>query len=256
MRAIPLVPVAASSRSITSLGPPPAEATSDQPLSNCASVALGLVAERSRSPCHASTAGPYSSRSTNGGRRDWEAGVIGSIARVRVSPRARARARALTTALALLGLLVVDVSPAAAADTITPVVSVGSSTVLAAQGNPIAVTASATDAASKVISADYSIDGGPWLSMSPGPGRGIAPTRPSRALLNAAVATVGAGSAASCALLAEASVWCWGSGHHGALGTGSEASSSAPVRVTGLTAVAKLSVGGDHTCVVQVDGGV
>ncbi len=53
------------------------------------------------------------------------------------------------------------------------------------------------------------------------------------------------GGAHTCAMLVDASLWCWGSNAAGQLGTG--AASSVPVKVT-LAAVTAVSAGTSHTC--------
>ncbi|HEY2887906.1 MAG TPA: hypothetical protein VGJ17_04775 [Candidatus Limnocylindrales bacterium] len=151
---------------------------------------------------------------------------------------------------AAFGLLAVDVVPASAADLTAPAVTISASATTANQGVPVRISANATDAGSKVVSAEFRVDGGPWTSMSPAANRAIATTRQSGVLLNASAVDVGAGYIASCALMADRTVWCWGSGQHGALGNGSETSSSGPVRVGGIGAVSKLSTAGNHSCAI------
>jgi alpha-tubulin suppressor-like RCC1 family protein len=59
----------------------------------------------------------------------------------------------------------------------------------------------------------------------------------------------------TCALLADATLRCWGLNGQGQLGDGTVTSSSTPVTV-GLTGVAGVSGGGHHTCAVLADGTV
>ena len=63
-----------------------------------------------------------------------------------------------------------------------------------------------------------------------------------------------AGHYHTCALRNNYSVSCWGLNDVGELGNGSTVNSSAPVP-TGLSGVASLSAGADHTCAVMQNGG-
>lgn len=58
----------------------------------------------------------------------------------------------------------------------------------------------------------------------------------------------------TCALLADATVRCWGSGARGTLGNGSSVSSLAPVAVTALSGVTALSVADEHACALLQNG--
>src|SRR5690554_560603 len=61
------------------------------------------------------------------------------------------------------------------------------------------------------------------------------------------------GSAHSCGILADGSLWCWGSNNDGQLGYGgSETSSAEPQRVHGEWQT--VSAGAEHSCGIQVDG--
>lgn len=104
-----------------------------------------------------------------------------------------------------------------------------------------------------------------WGSDSDGQLGNGAPTEsvPSRSRVNLpagrrAVA-VAAGGSHTCALLDDASVWCWGNGYFGQRGDGTtETVAPDPVRVT-LPAAARvrsISAGGSHTCAVLADGTV
>jgi alpha-tubulin suppressor-like RCC1 family protein len=72
------------------------------------------------------------------------------------------------------------------------------------------------------------------------------------------VVAVSANGTVTCALLTDTTVACWGSNGSGELGIGSTtpASSSAPVRVSGLSNVTAISVGGDHVCALLSGGSV
>jgi alpha-tubulin suppressor-like RCC1 family protein len=75
--------------------------------------------------------------------------------------------------------------------------------------------------------------------------------------LTSGVTAVSAGIDSACALTGGGDVLCWGYNGLGSLGNGSEASSFAPVQVTGLTSgVTGVSVGGTFACAVTTDGGV
>ncbi|HEY8086618.1 MAG TPA: hypothetical protein VIF09_02195 [Polyangiaceae bacterium] len=67
---------------------------------------------------------------------------------------------------------------------------------------------------------------------------------------------VGVGLDHACALVADKTVWCWGSGARGAVGDGTTADHPAPVRVSGLKDVAQLAVGHSHACALAGNGTV
>lgn len=56
--------------------------------------------------------------------------------------------------------------------------------------------------------------------------------------------------AVSCAVLADKTARCWGSGTAGSLGNGLFADSSAPVEVLGVTNIVQLTLGGGQACAV------
>lgn len=67
---------------------------------------------------------------------------------------------------------------------------------------------------------------------------------------------VTAGNLHSCAILDTGQVRCWGGNGNGQLGNGTTTASTAPVLVSGLSAVVQLSAGGFHTCALLHGGGV
>ena len=75
--------------------------------------------------------------------------------------------------------------------------------------------------------------------------------------LSSRPASIFAGFAHMCALLADGSVSCWGDNTFGQLGDGSSTGRSTPVAVSGLAGrVATVAPGRDHTCALGTDGGV
>jgi hypothetical protein len=69
--------------------------------------------------------------------------------------------------------------------------------------------------------------------------------------LSSDVRSVSGSRARGCAVTAADELWCWG---EGILGDGSATGSSVPVQVTGIPAVAEVSVGRSHTCARAVAG--
>jgi alpha-tubulin suppressor-like RCC1 family protein len=89
------------------------------------------------------------------------------------------------------------------------------------------------------------------LSLTPKPVSGITSANPARA--------IAAGDSSTCALLADATVKCWGSNAFGQLGDGTTTSRATPVTVAGLPspsdhAALALTVGYGHACVLLDDG--
>lgn len=74
------------------------------------------------------------------------------------------------------------------------------------------------------------------------------------------ISEISAGSLHACALATEGTVYCWGFNNSGQLGDNTTTSTRTPVQVKGvggsgyLTSVAKISVGGSHSCAVKTDG--
>lgn len=67
-------------------------------------------------------------------------------------------------------------------------------------------------------------------------------------------ARVVAGSAHTCALGRDGSVWCWGRNSNGQVGDGTGDDRLRPVPVRGLSQVLSLDAGAGHTCAMQVGG--
>jgi len=71
-----------------------------------------------------------------------------------------------------------------------------------------------------------------------------------------AIASLSAGIEYTCALLADASVRCWGANHVGQFGDGTTTSTTEAVPVPGLSGVTLVDAGGGHTCYLLSDGAV
>jgi alpha-tubulin suppressor-like RCC1 family protein len=69
-------------------------------------------------------------------------------------------------------------------------------------------------------------------------------------------ASVSAGENHTCAVRADATLWCWGANFHGQLGTGSTTGNDVPQQVTSPAADgwASVSAGGQDTCALRSDG--
>lgn len=67
---------------------------------------------------------------------------------------------------------------------------------------------------------------------------------------------IAAGAQHTCAIKNSGDVFCWGSGGAGALGNGSLASSSTPVKVSLTGAVSAITAGDYHTCAIKNSGDV
>jgi len=77
---------------------------------------------------------------------------------------------------------------------------------------------------------------------------------PSAVLGLAGVTAISSALGYTCALLADATVQCWGSGERGTLGNGSSVSSVIPVAVTALSGVTAISVADEHACALLQNG--
>jgi alpha-tubulin suppressor-like RCC1 family protein len=67
---------------------------------------------------------------------------------------------------------------------------------------------------------------------------------------------VSSGERHTCAIVSDGTVRCWGHNGSGRLGNGTNAASSIPVPVAGVTGARSISAGGAHTCAVVADGTV
>ena len=79
---------------------------------------------------------------------------------------------------------------------------------------------------------------------------------PQQVVLPAAATSIELGTVHTCAVLADNSVWCWGTNTDGQLGDGTTTDShGVPVRVVSVTATA-VALGYQHTCALTTSGGV
>jgi alpha-tubulin suppressor-like RCC1 family protein len=87
--------------------------------------------------------------------------------------------------------------------------------------------------------------------------RETAPGDPATAATAAPTPTViAAGYIHTCALLADHTVWCWGSNGDGQLGDGTRTSPLTPVQVSGISTATAITAGNWHTCALLADGTV
>lgn len=121
-----------------------------------------------------------------------------------------------------------------------------------AAGYTIATT-SITDAVD-VADASVQVDGGSWVGMAPDDGAWGGMSEGATARLLGSAIAAGSGDAYTCALLADGTVWCWGSNASGQLGDGTTTPSRVPVRVNGISTAVALTVGPSHACALLEDG--
>jgi alpha-tubulin suppressor-like RCC1 family protein/serine/threonine protein kinase len=74
--------------------------------------------------------------------------------------------------------------------------------------------------------------------------------------LRSRVAALAVGWQHSCAIDADAALWCWGRNTSGQLGDGTTVDRHAPVRIGGSMRFIAVAAGGTHSCAVSDDGGV
>jgi len=67
---------------------------------------------------------------------------------------------------------------------------------------------------------------------------------------------ISAGGTHTCALLADASIKCWGNNTAGQLGNLSTVPSATPVTVSGITNATQISAGGTHACALLADASI
>lgn len=70
------------------------------------------------------------------------------------------------------------------------------------------------------------------------------------------VTQISAGFDHVCAVVADATVRCWGRNDFGQVGDGTQKNAAIPTKVIGLSNVAKVAAGMDHTCALLHDGAV
>ena len=89
-----------------------------------------------------------------------------------------------------------------------------------------------------------------------GTGNTNSQTSPTREVSNATNwGNVTTGNGHTCAIKADRSLWCWGTGDYGRLGTGNTNSQTSPTReVSNATNWSSVSAGNAHTCAVKTDG--
>jgi alpha-tubulin suppressor-like RCC1 family protein len=84
-----------------------------------------------------------------------------------------------------------------------------------------------------------------------------AATAPATAQVSQAWIHIAAGGNVTCGIREGNTVWCWGAGAYGALGTGHSVEENQPQQITKRTAGwASVTHGGGHGCATRTDGGL
>jgi alpha-tubulin suppressor-like RCC1 family protein len=63
-----------------------------------------------------------------------------------------------------------------------------------------------------------------------------------------------AGSAHTCGVQHDGTLWCWGDNFYGQLGDGGTTMQLSPEQIGGATTWTDITAGEDHTCGLQTDG--
>jgi alpha-tubulin suppressor-like RCC1 family protein len=121
----------------------------------------------------------------------------------------------------------------------------------AAYGLPVTISATVTDP-SGVAWAQFSLDGGKWLDLSPSDGSFDETTEAVSRSIGHAVSQVAAGDFHTCALQVDTTVRCWGSNNDDQLGNGG-ATSYGPVPVEGLSGATAVATGTTYSCAILAD---
>src|SRR5262245_45314555 len=70
------------------------------------------------------------------------------------------------------------------------------------------------------------------------------------------VYTVAAGDQFSCAVRANATVWCWGDNRYGQMGDATGKPRATPVQIAGLADIVAVAAGSVHACALDGAGAV
>jgi alpha-tubulin suppressor-like RCC1 family protein len=85
----------------------------------------------------------------------------------------------------------------------------------------------------------------------------IASAGPAAAQVNPTWIHIAAGGNVTCGIREGNTLWCWGAGAYGALGTGHSADENQPQQISKPTAGwASVTHGGGHGCATRTDGGL
>jgi alpha-tubulin suppressor-like RCC1 family protein len=127
-------------------------------------------------------------------------------------------------------------------------------------GSAIAISAANDHTGALATDGAISCWGETWIeSMTAGDNVKLTSTSEPTPLAVSGIADATAISSAlgyTCALLADATIRCWGSNAHGNLGNGSSVSSTTPVTVAALSGATAIAAADDHACALLQDGHV